>query len=73
MTQRIRQLLDEAVAAVEPAAPDAVATVLRRGRSARRRGIAGAAAAVLVLVGGGFAVRSLATTGGDQGRSNVLL
>ncbi|MBW6439083.1 hypothetical protein KZ829_35675 [Actinoplanes hulinensis] len=37
MTERISQLLNEAVAGVEPAASDPVGAVLRRGRSARRR------------------------------------
>ncbi|GAA0476829.1 hypothetical protein Aca07nite_84920 [Actinoplanes capillaceus] len=37
MTERIGELLNEAVADVEPATVDPVGAMLRRGRSARRR------------------------------------
>ncbi|MFI1989130.1 hypothetical protein [Actinoplanes sp. NPDC020271] len=37
MTERIRQLLDEAVAGLEPEDRDPVGAVVRRGRAARRR------------------------------------
>ncbi|BEL06901.1 hypothetical protein Q0Z83_050920 [Actinoplanes sichuanensis] len=53
MTERLRQLLDDAVGELEPRDPDPVGSVLRRGRAARRRavtaGVAGAAVAVLAV------------------------
>ena len=51
MTERIRELLDEAVADIRPRDPDPVPEVLRRGRARRRQlAAAGAAAAVVAAV-----------------------
>lgn len=62
MTQRIRDVLDGAVAGLEPGARDPVAAVVRRGRAARRRSVL-AAALVVALLGGGLAAgRQLVTT-----------
>jgi len=58
MTQRIRQLLDDAVSGLEPGTSDPVGAVLRRGRAARRRTVMAAATAAVVLVAGGVAVSS---------------
>jgi hypothetical protein len=68
MTERIRALLDEAVAGVGPRNPDPVPEVLRRGRARRRRlAVAGAAAAVAVAV---FAVGGIvATNRGTSGKT----
>lgn len=53
MSQRIRELLDEAVAGIEPRHADPVAAVIRRGRTARARAVAaGGLAVVTVLTGG---------------------
>lgn len=75
MTERVRALLDGAVAGLEPSDPDPVAGVVARGRAGQRRRIVGAAmAAVVVLVGGGVVVSSQlggqppTTTVGDGGR-----
>ncbi|WP_250031005.1 hypothetical protein [Paractinoplanes maris] len=60
MTQRIRDLLDEAVSGIEPGTRDPVGAVVRRGRSRRRRTVlAGALAVLAVLGGGGLAARQL--------------
>ncbi|GAB2604791.1 hypothetical protein Aab01nite_78540 [Paractinoplanes abujensis] len=59
MTQRIRELLDHAVAGIEPGTRDPVAAVLGRRRAARRRkAVAGAVAGVLAVaaLAGGLAV-----------------
>jgi hypothetical protein len=53
MTERIRFLLDEAVAGLDPETPDPVATVVRRGRRQRGRQAAAWIAAAVVLVAGG--------------------
>ncbi|HEV8569138.1 MAG TPA: hypothetical protein VGQ92_19005 [Actinoplanes sp.] len=51
MTEKIRALLDEAVAGVGPRDPDPVPDLLRRGRARRRHlAVAGAAGAVAVAV-----------------------
>jgi hypothetical protein len=51
MTEKIRALLDEGVAGVEPRDPDPVPDLLRRGRARRRHlAVAGAAGAVAVAV-----------------------
>jgi hypothetical protein len=66
MTERIRELLDEAVAGVGPRSPDPVPEVLRRGRARRRRlAVAGAAAAVAVAVfaAGGVVATNRGTSG----------
>ncbi|RZU71784.1 hypothetical protein EV384_0117 [Micromonospora kangleipakensis] len=57
MTERIRSLLDAAVADARPRAADPVPEVLRRSRAARRRHLATAGAAGVVAV-------ALLTTGG---------
>ncbi|MEU4158689.1 hypothetical protein [Actinoplanes sp. NPDC026670] len=50
MTERLRQLLDDAVGGLEPLDRDPVGSVLRRGRAARRRATtAGLAVAVLAV------------------------
>lgn len=64
MTQRIRELLDEAVADLEPGSHDPVGVVVRRGRSQLRRAMAAAALAVVVLLGGGLAIGRGATRPG---------
>ncbi|MEU8229990.1 hypothetical protein AB0C12_10335 [Actinoplanes sp. NPDC048967] len=68
MTERIRALLDEAVAGVGPRSPDPVPEVLRRGRARRRRlAVAGTAAAVAVAV---FAVGGIvAANRGTSGKT----
>jgi hypothetical protein len=53
MSQRAKDLLDEAAAGVEPRSADPVATVVRRGRAVRARAVAaGGLAVVAVLTGG---------------------
>jgi hypothetical protein len=60
MTERISELLNEAVAGVEPAHPDPVGAVLRRRRTARRASALTAAVACVGLsVGGAVAVQQL--------------
>ncbi|AEV85808.1 hypothetical protein ACWT_4787 [Actinoplanes sp. SE50] len=59
MTERIRELLDEAVAELEPGYRDPVATVVRRGRAARRRTMLAATLAVMLLAGGLVAGRQM--------------
>ncbi|WP_436530940.1 hypothetical protein [Actinoplanes sp. HUAS TT8] len=54
MTERIRQLLDEAVADLEPEHRDPVTAVVRRGRAARRRTAALAGIVATVLLAGGL-------------------
>ncbi|MBL7261112.1 hypothetical protein [Paractinoplanes lichenicola] len=59
MTQHIRELLDHAVAGIEPGTRDPVAAVMGRRRAARRRkAVAGAVACVLAAAGiaGGLAL-----------------
>jgi hypothetical protein len=69
VTQRIRALLDEAVADLEPRSHDPVAAVVGRGRAARRRTMLAATLAIALLAGGlaagGWAVVSRGT-GGDS-------
>ncbi|GGN85517.1 hypothetical protein GCM10010112_65990 [Actinoplanes lobatus] len=68
MTERISQLLNEAVAGVEPVAPDPVGAVLRRGRSARRRSaLMAAAVACAGLAVSGAVVGPRLTGGPDAG------
>lgn len=53
MSQRVKDLLDEAAAGIEPRSADPVAAVVRRGRTARARAMAaGGLAVVAVLTGG---------------------
>jgi Sigma-70, region 4 len=53
MSQRVKDLLDEAAAGIEPRSTDPVAAVVRRGRAARARAVAaGGLAVVAVLTGG---------------------
>ncbi|MCW2143577.1 hypothetical protein [Actinoplanes cyaneus] len=54
MTERIRELLDEAVAGLEPEHRDPVGAVVRRGRAARRRTTALAGIVTFVLLAGGL-------------------
>jgi hypothetical protein len=54
--ERIRELLDEAVAGIEPRTADPVAAVARRRQVARRNRVVVAAALAVALVGGGFVV-----------------
>lgn len=54
MTERIKQLLDEAVADLEPAHRDPVTAVVRRGRAARRRTATLAGIVTFALVAGGL-------------------
>lgn len=56
MTQRIKELLDEAVAGVEPDSHDPVAAVVRRGRRQRGRVLTAGALVLAVLAGGGLAL-----------------
>lgn len=56
MTERIRELLGEAVSGLEPKNRDPVASVIRRGRAARRRTTMLAAAVATVLLAGGLVV-----------------
>jgi hypothetical protein len=56
MSQRIRQLLDDAVSGLEPGTSDPVGAVLRRGRAARRRTVMAAATVAVLLVAGGVAL-----------------
>jgi hypothetical protein len=60
MTERISELLNEAVAGVEPAHPDPVGAVLRRRRVARRTSVLTAAVVCAGLaLGGAVAARQL--------------
>ncbi len=54
VTERIRQLLDEAVADLEPEDRDPVPAVVRRGRAARRRTAALAGIVTFALLAGGL-------------------
>ncbi|BCY12011.1 hypothetical protein [Actinoplanes sp. L3-i22] len=54
MTERIRQLLDDAVAGLEPAHRDPLAAVVRRGRAARRKTAALAGIVTFALLAGGL-------------------
>lgn len=56
MTQHIRELLDDAVARVQPRVTDPVPAVIRRARVQRLRVLVAGATACAVLVGGGVAV-----------------
>ncbi|MBM2614488.1 hypothetical protein JIG36_02800 [Actinoplanes sp. LDG1-06] len=57
MTQPLRELLDDAVAGVEPGSRDPVASVMGRHRAARRRRVvAGAVACVLAVAAAGGAL-----------------
>ncbi|MGN9910964.1 hypothetical protein ACTMTJ_25735 [Phytohabitans sp. LJ34] len=53
MSHRVKDLLDEACAGIEPRSPDPVAAVVRRGRAGRVRAIAAAALAVVTVLTGG--------------------
>ncbi|MCO8274136.1 hypothetical protein M1L60_26395 [Actinoplanes sp. TRM 88003] len=60
MTERIKDLLDEAVSRVEPRTLDPAAAVARRRRAQRRRTlVAGGFAVLAVLAGGGLVVPQL--------------
>ena len=60
MTQRFKELLDDAVSGVQPRTLDPAGAVVRRGRSQRRRAVlAGALAVLAVLGGGGLAAQQL--------------
>ncbi|MEV4759491.1 hypothetical protein AB0J86_30965 [Micromonospora sp. NPDC049559] len=56
MSERVEQLLEEAVADVAPRIADPAATVVRRGRVARFRAVTASAVAVLAVAGGGVGV-----------------
>ncbi|MFC4070064.1 hypothetical protein [Actinoplanes subglobosus] len=63
MTERIRQLLDDAVGGLEPQDRDPVGSVLRRGRAATRRRATMAGAAVAVLAVGAITAGGLIRNG----------
>lgn len=69
MTERLRELLDAAVAEVRPRRSDPVSDIVRRSRAGRRRvAVAGALMSVLLVVGGGVAVGGvLRGAGGGPG------
>lgn len=55
MSQRVKDLLDEAVAGIEPRSPDPVSAVVRRGRTGRAKTVVAAALAVVAVLTGGTA------------------
>ncbi|HEX8346466.1 MAG TPA: hypothetical protein VF657_17235 [Actinoplanes sp.] len=68
MAEHIRQLLDDAVAGLEPKSPDPVAAVVARGRAARRRTMA---AAVLLCAGLASGVVAITRQGSHEGPMRV--
>ncbi|MEU4620401.1 hypothetical protein AB0G04_10555 [Actinoplanes sp. NPDC023801] len=67
MTERISELLNEAVAGVEPAHPDPVGAVLRRRRAARRTSVLTAAVVCVGLTLGGAVAAQQLNHGPDTG------